>query len=96
MMAKWHGNEKGMRASKTNTHQLHELQNVEAHPDGFRQRSCVPAIDAGLGGLDHGLDVLVSHRSTMAFEGFSKNLKETRGIPNAMVDFLLNQVWVQY
>ena len=32
----------------------------------------------------------------MAFESFSKNLKETRGVPNAMVDFLLNQAWIQY
>jgi hypothetical protein len=32
----------------------------------------------------------------MTFESFSKNLKETRSVPDAMVDLLLNQVWVQH
>jgi hypothetical protein len=76
------------------TYQLHELQNVEAHPDSFRQGGSVPTVDTGLGGLDHSLNIAVPHRSAMAFESFSKNLKETRGVPDAMVDFLLNQVWV--
>jgi len=84
------------RADEIDTCQLHELQNVEAHPDGSRQGGSVPPIDTGLGGLDHSLDIAVSHRSTVTFESFSKNMKEARGVPDAMVYFLLNQVWVQY
>ena len=91
-----HRNKKNIRVAKTGTRQFHELQNVKAHPDGFRQRGGVPTINAGLGGLDHSLDITVSHRSTMAFESFPKDLKETRGVPDAMVDFLLNQVWLEY
>ena len=85
-----------MWAAKADTYQLHELKNVEAHPYGLCQGGSVPTVDAGLGGLDHSLDVTVSHWSTMAFESFSKNLKETRGVPNAMVDFLLDQLRIQY
>ena len=85
-----------MQAAKLDNYQLHEFQNVEAHPNSFRQGGSVPTIDAGLGGLDHSFDITVSHWSTMAFESFSKNLKETRSIPNAVVDFLLNQLWIQY
>ena len=89
-------NEKGTWAAKMDNYQLHELQNVEAHPNSFGQGGSVPTIDARLGGLDHGLNITVPHWSTMAFESFSKNLKETRGVPNAMVDFLLDQLWIQY
>jgi len=32
----------------------------------------------------------------MGFECFSKNLKETRGVPDPMVNFLLNQVWIKH
>jgi hypothetical protein len=32
----------------------------------------------------------------VAFESFSKDLKETRSVPDAMVDFLLNKVRVEY
>ena len=91
-----HKNEKNVRAVKIDTCQFHELQNVEAHPDSFRQGCSVPTIDTGLGGLDHSLDIAVSHWGTMAFESFSKDLEETRGVPDAMVDFLLNKIWVQY
>lgn len=72
------------------TYQLHEFQNIEAHPDCLCQRSSVPTVGAGLGGLDHNLNVGVSHWSAMAFEGFSKNLEEARGVPDAVVYFLLN------
>ena len=91
-----HRNKKNVRVAKKGTRQFHELQNVKAHPDSFRQRGGVPTIDAGLGGLDHSLDITVSHWSTMAFESFPKDLKETGGVPDAMVDFLLNQVWLEY
>lgn len=59
------------------THKLHELQNVEAHPDGFSDKCGVPTVNTGLSGPDHRLNVVISHRGTMAFESFSKNLKET-------------------
>ena len=32
----------------------------------------------------------------MCFESFSKNLKETRGVPDTMVDLLFDQFWVEY
>ena len=83
-------------AAKIATYQFHELQNVKTHPDSFRQGGGVHTIDTGLGGLDHSLNIAVSHWSTMTFESFSKNLKETRSVPDAMVDLLLNQVWVQH
>ena len=85
-----------MQVVRIDTHQFHELQNIEAHPDSFHQGGSVPTIDTGLGGLDHGLDITVSHRGAMAFECFSEDLKETRGVPDAMVDFLLNKVRIQY
>ena len=88
------GNEEGAQAAKTETYQLHELQNVEAHPNGFRQGCSVPTIDTGLGGSDHSLNIAVSHWSAMAFESFSQDLEETRSIPDPMVDFLLDQLWV--
>ena len=90
------GMREAFRADEIDTCQLHELQNVEAHPDGSRKGDSVPTIDTGLGGLDHSFNIAVSHWSTMTFESFSKNLKETQGVPNTMGDFLLNQVWVQY
>ena len=32
----------------------------------------------------------------MAFECFTEDLEETRGVPDAMVDFLLNKDRIQY
>ena len=77
-------------------HQFHELQDIEAHPDGFHDRGNIPTIHTGVSGLDHSLNVVISHWGTMTFESFSECLKETRGIPDAMVDLLLDQLWVQY
>lgn len=91
-----HGNEKGAQAAKVDAYQFHELQHIEAHPDSFRQGGAVPTLDARLGGPDHSLDIAVSHWSTMTFKCFPKHLEETRGVPNTMVDFLLNQLRVQY
>ena len=31
----------------------------------------------------------------MGFESFPKSLKETLGVPDAVVDLLLNEVWVE-
>jgi hypothetical protein len=91
-----HRNQKNVQAIRIGTYQFHELQNVKAHPDSFRQGGNVPTVDTGLGGLDHSLDITVSHRGAVAFESFSKDLKETRSVPDAMVDFLLNKVRVEY
>lgn len=87
--------EYSQRAAK-DTHKLHELQNIEAHPNGFCDRSSVSTIHTGLSSPNHGLDVMISHRGTMAFEGFPENLEETRGLPNVVVDLLLDQFRVQY
>ena len=94
IMAKFGMGMRKVRRRLKISYQFHELQNVKAHPDGFRQGGSVPTINTGLGGPDHSLDIAISHWSAMTFESFPKILEETRGVPDAVVDFLLNQLRV--
>ena len=87
---RWEQIKTGTRVVYLGAYQLHEFQNIKTHTDCLCEGSSVPTVGAGLGGLNHNLNVAVPHWSAMAFKSFPKSLKETRGVPDAVVYFLLN------
>jgi hypothetical protein len=85
------------RTSKTCSHQLHELKQLEAFPDRTNSIGLATFTTrrASFRKLHHCINGLIAHRCTMGFQNLADHLKRTRWIKEPMSHLLFDQIDVQ-